>query len=96
VLDALSRKPTQVLRAAGQPVTHPLQLRQREQTRGTADRFASHARNIRRRDVRKPIGDDRRAFTLEPCDLRPQRAARVTLTNLDPMTTIRNGDIADL
>jgi hypothetical protein len=46
--------------------------------------------------MRKPIGDNRRAFTLEPRDLRPQRTARVTLTNLDPMTTIRNGDIADI
>jgi hypothetical protein len=95
MLEALGRKPAQILRVAGQPVAQALQLRQRQQA-WTADEIApdliEHV--SRRGDVRERIGDDRRAFALEPSDLPSQGPANLTLGGLHlrfGLTTIRHG-----
>jgi hypothetical protein len=69
----------QLLDCDGEAVAHALELPEVEQRRPAA-RDAGHAGG--RGDVRKALGDDRRALALESRDLSPQRRPRSALTAL--------------
>src|ERR1700722_1382744 len=87
MLDALGSKPAQVLRVPRQAVAHPLQLRERQQTRAGDDFISKDPPRVRlvsRRDVRECVRDDCRAFALELRDLPSQGLAHIALGDLDP------------